>query len=206
MFASETGFAAFLPPAKELNETVQALGNLPIRKLGHLVPSAAIPRVFDPERDNAVVALACRMLTTPTTLVVDGSATSLYVVAVERAATHLALTPTTYVLMAKSASDLLTAVLGKLGDGRAADAFDLLYSRIEDALLASNLELAEAVMRLAVQQSDVPLRILVGILTVTLPWKETLRATRDLVVAHVAERADRDGGPKKAEALLSGLR
>jgi len=80
---------------------------------------------------------------------------------------------------------------------------DALYERIDDLLWTENTANVDAACAVAAGHPTLPLVLLLGVLTMTLPWRERL-VSRPLVVAR-AEEVTRAKG-EDVESMLAGLR
>ena len=105
---------------------------------------------------------------------------------------------------AKIASKLVLTIQQDVRQGHRAKAVDALYDELDQQLIRRQFESASVIMS-AMIQNELPLFILVSALTVTLPWRSNLDASRAELVNHVRTRAISEGGPAKAEAVLRGL-
>jgi hypothetical protein len=96
-----------------------------------------------------------------------------------------------------------TAVQIQHGDVDAA--FDGLFEVVDELVLAKHFaELSDLLVAARLEQS-LPLKILVGLLTITLPSRDYVRDARDLLVKEVRSRAFKAGGDGKVKAVLHGL-
>jgi hypothetical protein len=102
------------------------------------------------------------------------------------------------------ATELVQKLTDLLKAQRKREAFDLLYREVHAQLNEGSVQKVVASLRVA-SQSDLPLNVLVGLLTVTLHWRNTLGQSRAALVEHVRQQALIVGGEEKAKALLQGL-
>jgi hypothetical protein len=100
--------------------------------------------------------------------------------------------------------NLVERVRGVLAEGSRSRALDVVYAELDRKLLAGDLATCEAAL-VAAARSDLPLSILVGYLTITLPWRKALGSAREELVNVVRQMAFAAGGNAKVAAVLGGL-
>jgi hypothetical protein len=98
---------------------------------------------------------------------------------------------------------LLRAVDG-IRRGHVDSAFDELFDVIDALVFKPDLGSVDRLLASACTLADAPLKLLVGLLTITLPLRGRLSRRRELVGV-VRTLAEQIGGPAKAEAVLRGL-
>jgi len=86
-----------------------------------------------------------------------------------------------------------------------ADALDDLYDRVDCVLIRREFGVVEVLLHMAAQ-NELALVALVGLLTITLPWREELGMARDVLARHAACVAELEKGRDLAARLLEGLR
>lgn len=91
-----------------------------------------------------------------------------------------------------------------LNEGRTAAAFDYLYEHIDKSLFGQDFVSVNSLIQDAAVNTEIPLKLLVGILTITLPFKDAL-SDRPHLVESVRARAFAIGGEEKVRGVLSGL-
>ena len=102
------------------------------------------------------------------------------------------------------ASILITQIREQINAGRLARAVDSVYDAVDELLLAGSFSDATDLIR-AIIQRQLPLPILLSILTISLPWRERLGPVRSEVVEAVRSRALEEGVEQKVAAVLHGL-
>jgi hypothetical protein len=105
---------------------------------------------------------------------------------------------------ARFAYDLIRQVSALVVEQRTEDALDLVYDRVDELLLTRRFVDVDVLLRAAAQNA-LPLNVLVGFLTITLPWRAQLLDARLELANTIRAAAIRKGGEEKASALLRGL-
>jgi len=99
---------------------------------------------------------------------------------------------------------LIAQLLRLFEEDRRDEALDLIYDHVDDLLMARQLNEVDGLLA-AASNEDLPMTAWLSLLTVTLPWRDFLGSGRQGLVDAVRDRALREGGPVKAQRVLSGL-
>jgi len=105
----------------------------------------------------------------------------------------------------REALDLFNEVRGEFAKDMPASALDVLYDRVDRLQLLGELDVIRLLLR-AAAQNTLPLVALVGILTITLPWRRELGAAHHELACRAFDVAATERGKDEAVRLLDGLR
>jgi hypothetical protein len=104
----------------------------------------------------------------------------------------------------KESNWLLSAILKSISEDDTDEAFDLLFEQVDTWLNAKNWDQVKNLFHLAISR-DVELSVLIGFLTVTLPYKQNLDTSRKFLFAFSRQKAFKKGGEGKVKSALQGL-
>ena len=82
---------------------------------------------------------------------------------------------------------------------------NVIFDMVDDKLIEGGYDtISESLLNIDIDKYS--LDILIGFLSVTMPWKSFLTGSRDILIERVEKRADIEMGKKRTSNILSGFR
>lgn len=103
---------------------------------------------------------------------------------------------------------IFDAMLEHSADGRrpTGQDIDFLFDKVDDLLLASDYPAVNVILLTATQRVDaLHLNQLLGLLTLTIAYKDTLKCSRSCLYAAIEARLRSEGQAHRVKACLDGL-